>query len=432
MRLVGKSVVIYGSGVSGRAAYELVRDKGAKAIIYDDNPSTLRATSSPHVFDDADVIVLSPGVNVYKDFLLDAKLANKLVIGELELASRVCDGTQIAITGTNGKTTTTMLVNHILLRAGFHSHAVGNIGMPFCGIADRLDESEIAVIEASSFQLESMIDFSPDVAVLLNITPDHISRHKTFDRYIKAKSNVFLHQTAVDVIIYNDDDENIKDLVPLMCAKKMPFSMTHPTNGAYVSSNFVCFKGKPIISLDDIDFSGKELENVLAAVSVCALQGVSHYCIASAIIDFARPKFRRERVGIIDGISIYDDSKSTNISSCLAGISAVGDTMLILGWQVGSEDFSSLFSILPSNVKGIYASGENATLIAHVAREYGHSVRVCEDIKSALFASYKDAKESSVDNILFSPASKSFDKFSSFEERGKHFNSCVTQLRITR
>ncbi len=432
MRLVGKSVVIYGSGVSGRAAYELVRDKGARAIIYDDNPTSIRATNSPHVFDDADVIVLSPGVNVDKDFLLDAKLANKLVIGELELASRVCDGTQIAITGTNGKTTTTMLVNHILTRAGFHSHAVGNIGAPFCGIADRLDESEIAVIEASSFQLESMIDFSPDVAILLNITPDHISRHKTFDRYVKAKSNVFLHQTDVDVIIYNDDDDTIKELVPLMCAKKMPFSMTHPTNGAYISSNFVCFKGKPIISLDDIDFSGKELENVLAAVCVCALQGVSHYCIASAIIDFARPKFRRERVGIIDGVSIYDDSKSTNISSCLAGISAVGNTMLILGGQIGSEDFSTLFCALQSNVKGIYASGENATLIAHTAREYGHCVHVCEDIKSALFASYKDAKECGIDNILFSPASKSFDKFSSFEERGKHFNSCVTQLRITR
>lgn len=432
MRLVGKNVVIYGGGLSGRSAYELVRDKGAKAIIYDDNPLTPRTTNSRLIFDEADIIVLSPGVDCKKEMLLEAKLNNKLVIGELELSSHCCDAKQIAITGTNGKTTTTLLVNHILTRAGFHSHAVGNIGAPFSAIADRLDESEYAVIEASSFQLESAINFSPDVAVLLNITPDHISRHQTIDRYIDAKSNVFLHQAEQDIIIYNDDDPLIAQLVPKMVAKKVPFSINHPTCGAYISSSFVCYKGKPIIALDDIDFCGKELENVLAAVSVCALQGVSNYCIASALVDFSRPKFRRERVGIIDGIAIFDDSKSTNISSCLCAISAVGNTMLILGGQKGSEDFNTLFDALPSNVKGIYASGENSNEIKECAMRYGIDVGVYDDIKDCLVASYNDAKKKGVDNILLSPASKSFDKFNSFEERGKYFNSCVTQLRITK
>lgn len=173
MKLVGRNVVVYGAGASGISAYELLREKGARAIIYDDDPTRERATSSIGVFKDADLIVLSPGVNPDKDFLLDARLENKTVTSELNLASSVCVAEQIAITGTNGKTTTTLLIDHILKRAGIHSHAVGNIGVPFSSIADKLDATETAVIEASSYQLENSAGFSPDIAVLLNIKPDH-------------------------------------------------------------------------------------------------------------------------------------------------------------------------------------------------------------------------------------------------------------------
>ncbi len=433
MRLVGKNAVVYGGGVSGRSAYELLRDKGARAIVYDDDMTKPFTTNSIGVFEDADIIVLSPGVSNDKDFLYDAKLSNKLVIGELELASRLCDATQIAITGTNGKTTTTMLINHILNRAGLRAHAVGNIGAPFSGVADRLDVTEYAVIEASSFQLESVIDFSPDIAVLLNITQDHISRHKTFEKYVRAKANVFMHQSEEDYIVYNDDDDTIKTLIPQMVAKKVAFSTSHPTNGAYVSSGFVCYKGVPILAIEDIDFRGAELENVLASVAVCAIEGVSKYCIATALMDFSKPSFRRERVGIIDGVYIYNDSKSTNVSSCICAINSVGECVLIIGGQDKGEDFEVLFKDLPSNVKHVIATGENAQKIIKSAKDNAYKyIHNANDLKEALFLAYDLAKRGGIDTILFSPASKSFDSFKSFEDRGRFFNRCVTELRISK
>lgn len=433
MKFVGKNVVIYGAGASGRSAYELVREKGAKAIVYDDDGSVRQATNSKGVFADADIIVLSPGVDGEKDFLLDAKLENKLVIGELELASRLCCAEQIAITGTNGKTTTTMLIDSIFKRAGEHSHAVGNVGTPFSSIADKLDASEIAVIEASSFQLESAINFSPDTAVLLNISPDHISRHKTLEKYINAKSKIFLNQGEQDYIVYNEDDEIIRGLTSQMVAQKVPFSLEHPTDGAYISSGFVCFRGKPIVALEDMDFQGKELQNVLAAVSVCMLHGVSAYCTASAITDFAKPKYRRERVDIIDGISIYNDSKATNVSACLCACECAGECALILGGQRGSEDFDVLFSHMPNNVRYAVATGENSADIISSARNNGfENVSECEDLDKAFQTAFDFAKSEGLDSVLFSPSSKSFDKFRNFEERGKAFDVLVKKFKLKR
>lgn len=431
MKFVGKNVVIYGAGISGRAAYELVRDKGAKAIVYDDDPNVLHATNSKGVFDGADIIVLSPGVNGEKDFLLDAKLENKTVIGELELASRICVAEQIAITGTNGKTTTTMLIDYIFKRAGLHSHAVGNIGAPFCAIADKLDATEIAVIEASSFQLENALSFAPDTAVLLNISPDHLSRHGSMERYISAKANVFLHQSEQDYVVYNDDDEIVRQLIPKMIAQKIPFSISHPVDGAYVSSGFICFKGKPVVATEEIDFSAKELENALAAVAVAMIHGVSAYCVASALTDFSKPKYRRERVGEIDGIHIFNDSKSTNVSACLCACQSIGNCVLMMGGQKGREDFEYLFENLPQSVVYICVCGENGDVISEKAFNAGYAnISMYKDIKDALSAALDKAKELGVENVLFSPASKSFDGFRNFEERGRYFNSCVSQIKL--
>lgn len=430
MKFVGKNVVIYGAGISGRAAYELVRDKGAKAIVYDDDPNAVHATNSKGVFDGADMIVLSPGVNGEKDFLLDAKLENKIVIGELELASRVCDAEQIAITGTNGKTTTTMLIDYIFKRAGLHSHAVGNIGSPFCAIADKLDATEIAVIEASSFQLENALSFSPDIAVLLNISPDHLTRHGSMEKYISAKSNLFLHQSQQDYIVYNDDDLIVRGLTSQMTAQKVPFSISHPVDGAYVSSGFVCFRGKPVAATEDMDFAANELENVLAAVAVAMIHGVSVYCIASALTDFAKPEYRRERVAVIDGIQIFNDSKSTNVSACLCACQTLKNCVLILGGQSGSEDFGYLFANLPESVKHICVSGENGGQIFAEAKKNGYKdISVYDSINDALKDALIIAKNVGAENILFSPASKSFDKFRNYEDRGRYFDSCVSVIK---
>lgn len=433
MKFIGKNAVVYGAGVSGLSAYQLLREKGAKAIIYDDNPDADKATDSMSVVNAADIIVLSPGVDGRKDFLLDAKLENKLVIGELELASECCAAEQIAITGTNGKTTTTMLIDWILRRAGKSSYAVGNIGTPFSAIADKLDATEIAVIEASSFQLESSIKFSPDTAVILNIKPDHLERHGSLEKYAAAKANIFLNQGEQDFVVYNADDGIIADFVPKMVARKVPFSTSRPVKGgAYVSSGFICFDGKPILSLEETDMRGAEIENILAAVCVCMTHGVSVYNIAAGIMEFERPKYRRQYLGSINEIKFYNDSKSTNVSACISACKGIeGDCVLILGGAKRNEDFDSLFNSLNDNIKAITVSGENSAEILKSAKNAGfESITEYADIKSALRGAYDTAKENGYINILFSPSSKSYDKFSSYEMRGKHFDACFNALRL--
>ncbi len=433
MELNGKNAVVYGAGASGIAAYELLCAKGAKAIIFDDDPNVGRATNSVGVFSDADIVVLSPGVSAGKDFLLDAKLENKIVISELELASRFCMAEQIAVTGTNGKTTTTMLIDAIFRRAGMPSYAVGNIGTPFSSIADRLDATDIAVIEASSFQLESSLEFSPDTAVLLNITPDHLDRHGSMQKYIAAKSNIFRAQGEQDVVIYNDDDDAIRGLLPDMVAKKVPFSISHPVKGgAYISSDFVCFDARPIACVEDMDLRGRELENVLAATAVAMEHGITPYTIAAALGEFSRPAFRRQLLGSKDGIKVFNDSKATNVFSTLAACESMdGPSVLIVGGAKRAENFSELFSGLPAKIKAIVVCGENGEDILRAARLAGYeNISSCENLERALDRALHEARTNGLKNILFSPASKSFDAFDNYEERGKFFSAVAKEMGV--
>lgn len=434
MRLIGKNVVIYGAGASGISAYGLARDKGAKAIVYDDDENAKGATHSKSVFDGADLVVLSPGVDGAKDFLLDARLENVQVISELALASAYCDAEQIAVTGTNGKTTTTLLINAVLTRAGLHAHALGNVGTPFSSIADKLDATEIAVIEASSFQLENSAGFSPDIAVVLNVEPDHLSRHKTMLNYQNAKANIFRYQSESDKLVYNADDERVCEMVQEAISEKIPFSTKKVVpNGAYISSGFACYKGQPIVALEDVDFAGDELQNVLATVAVCMEKGISAFCTASAITDFAKPKYRRTLSAIVNGVKIYNDSKATNVSACTSALGCVGECALILGGQLGSEDFDPFFENLPRSVKYIATVGENADEILHSARKVGYkNIDRYGDLQSALDGAYDEAVKRGADTVLFSPASKSFDEYESYAERGKKFDECVVKLRLSK
>ncbi len=429
MNLQGKNVVIYGGGISGISAYDLVKEKGGRPMIYDDNcvPHT---TSSTGVFSRADIIVLSPGVVSGNPHILDARLEGKTVIGEVELASSFCIAEQIAVTGTNGKTTTVMLIDHILKNGHISSHAVGNIGVAFSSICDRLDALDVAVIEVSSFQLESAYSFSPDYAVILNISPDHLERHETFDRYVSAKSNVFLHQCECDVVVYNDDDEVVKSLVPYMRGKRLPFSATHPVDGAYISSGFVCYKGMPVIELADLDFTGFEIENVLAAVAVTMHKGVSRYTVSSALCSFKRPPYRRAKVTTVKGIDIYNDSKATNVASTVSAVNGmVGETVLLIGGAKRKENFDDLFSSLPQNIVEVVACGENESDIVLSASRHNLHIHEVDDFENAIKFSIELAEKINAKNLLFSPASKSFDKFKNYEERGKFFDKVVKSLK---
>lgn len=426
MNLIGKNVVIYGAGISGLAAYALVRERGGRPIIYDDNPEAGHSTSSEKVFENADVIVVSPGVKSGNPFLLDARLEGKTVIGELELAASFCLAEQIAVTGTNGKTTTTLLIDHILKTAHLSSRAVGNIGAPFSAIADKLDAMETVVIEASSFQLESAQDFKPDIAVLLNITPDHLDRHGNMQRYAAAKSNIFLHQSECDTVVYNLDDENITALVPFMRARKVPFSLSKPCEGAYISSGFICFDGQPVIELEDVDMRGRELENALAAVSVGVIKGISVYTIATALSSFSRPDFRRKLSAEINGIKVFNDSKATNVFSAISAAESMdGATVMILGGAKMAENFEEFFSLVPRGVVAAVATGDNAELIASCAEKAGFNLEVAADLDGALDTALNIAESDGAENVLFSPASKSYDRYKSYAERGKAFDLAV-------
>lgn len=431
MNLQGKTVVVYGAGVSGLSAAQLVREYGGRAIIYDDNPKKSHSTSCTSVFNDCDVIVVSPGVSSANPIILDAKLEGKPVISELELASAYCRAEQIAVTGTNGKTTTTLLIDHILKCAGIPSHAVGNIGAAFSSVADKLDAVEVAVIEASSFQLESSLTFAPDIAVMLNITPDHLDRHGNLQRYIGAKANVFLRQSEGDTAIYNADDPQIATLLPIIRANRVPFSVSQPVDGAYISSGFVCFRGAPVIETAELDFAGRELEDVLAAVTVAFVKGVSAYTVASALTSFRRPDFRRKPCGSVSGVEVFNDSKATNVYSTVSATESMeGDTVLILGGADRGEDFGELFRMLPKTVKGIVVTGENADKVLDSARLSGF----CPARRSAGLA---DACADALDmahalgcrNVLFSPSSKSYDNYSSYTERGREFDAAVARLK---
>lgn len=433
MNLLGKNIVIYGAGKSGLAAYELAREKGANAVIFDDDPAAGKATASIGAFKNADIIVLSPGVGGDKDFIFDARLEGKTVISELELASDICLAEQIMVTGTNGKTTTTMLIDAIFKKAGKRCVAAGNIGTPFSAVADRLDATDIAIVEASSFQLESSLKISPDCAVLLNIAPDHLERHGSMQKYVDAKANIFLRQAEQDIVVYNDDDDIIRALTPKMAAKKVPFSLTHPVkDGAFISSDFVCFGSRPIVHIDDIDMRGKELENVLAATAVAMSYGISPFVISSAASEFSRPAFRRQFVGKKDGICVYNDSKATNVASCIAACeSLTGGVALILGGAKREEDFDLLFSKLPSGVKAISAMGENADDIMRAAKRANfQNIAKFSDASLALSDALARARALSLENVLFSPASKSFDMFDNYEERGRYFDGVCRALGI--
>lgn len=427
MNLSGKNVVVYGAGISGLSACDLIREKGGRAILYDDNPCAPHATSVVGVFETADVIVLSPGVQANR-IIYDARLSGKIVIGELELASSLCVAEQIAVTGTNGKTTTTMLVDHILKSAHISSRAVGNIGIPFSAVADKLDSMETVVIEASSFQLESVTTFSPDIAVLLNIEPDHLQRHGTMQNYIRAKANIFSKQAECDYIVYNADDENIKSLVPDMVANKVPFSIRQPVKGgAYISSGFICFDGKPIMEVEDTCFKGRELENVLSAVAVGMIKGISPYTIAAAVCTFEKPKYRRNEK-IYGDILVINDSKATNISSTASALESLdGDAVLIVGGQEQDENFDLLVSHISGKVKKIVAIGENGRRFFEIASKKGLDVSLAADVEKGVETAVDFAKNSTAKTILFSPASKSFDSFSSYEERGKYFDKIVKE-----
>lgn len=430
MILKDKKVLVYGLGKSGLSSLKLLKNKGAVCLVFDDDESKKKDLLDGVTWEAdlkcADIIVLSPSIHADRADLMELRLSGKQIISEIELGYNFCDAEIIAVTGTNGKTTTTMLIDEILRTAFFYSIAAGNIGLPFCDVCESLNIYETVVLEVSSYQLESINKFSPDVAVLLNITPDHIERHKTFDEYARIKSRIFENQAACDIAVVNEDDENIVKMKPSIKAKIVPFSLKKKVDGAYLENGYVKYKETPVLCYEELNFKSKELENVLAAVCVAMEKNIHPFVISCALKRFKKPEHRLQTVRKTTNKTYINDSKSTNIDAALCACLTMSEpTLLILGGQDKGEDFRFLFENMPKTITKIFITGENAKNIEHAGKLIGYkNITIFETLSECV----KQADKEEEKIVLFSPASKSFDRYRNFEDRGERFCEIVGAL----
>jgi UDP-N-acetylmuramoylalanine--D-glutamate ligase len=378
-----------------------------------------------------DLIVPSPGVPADDPLLLAARAKGITVWSEIELAYRFLEGRLIGITGSNGKTTTTTLIHHILKAASFETLLAGNVGTPLISVIGETTAKTVAVVELSSFQLELIERFRPDIGVLLNLTPDHLDRHKTLDAYVAAKARMFENQTELDAAVLNADDP----LTGRFATKKPQvfwFSRKQRVSeGACLQDDeiFVAHKGKQefVMKREDIPLVGAHnLENVLAAVMAARLAGVDASTIAATVKNFAGVEHRLEFVAEVRGVRYYNDSKATNVDSTLKALDAFpGRVLIILGGKDKGSDYTVLQQALRE--KAIVA-----LLIGAAAEKIESQIRGSVPLKRAetLMRAVEIASEVARpgDVVLLAPACASFDQFENYEQRGRVFKDLVRGL----
>jgi UDP-N-acetylmuramoylalanine--D-glutamate ligase len=381
-----------------------------------------------------DLIVVSPGVPVDAPQLAQARHLGEPVIGEIELAAQFLAGQIVAITGANGKTTTTSLAGEIIAAGNFPTLVGGNIGTPAISFVDEAGAETWTVLEVSSFQLETIVEFHPRIAVILNITPDHLDRHKTFDNYVNAKARVCENQTADDFTILNADDATTAGLSRRTRGRLFWFSRTKEVEkGAFVSGRQIYFRDgsreRKIMAVDEVPLKGMHnLENALAAVSIGILVGCEAEQIREAVRNFKAVEHRLEFVAKVAGVDYYNDSKATNVDATIKALESFpANIHLILGGKDKGSDYTVLSELLRGRVKRVYTIGAAAAKIeAQIegAAEIDHA----ETLESAV----RRASEAAVagDVILLAPACASFDQFQSYEHRGRVFKEVVHSLAM--
>jgi UDP-N-acetylmuramoylalanine--D-glutamate ligase len=451
MELKGKKVLVVGLGKSGLAAALFLRRRGAHVTVSDVRSAEALAKDIPALLDEGimvetgghglltfrrqDLIVVSPGVPLNTPELAQVKSFGLPVIGELELAARFLKGQVLAITGSNGKTTTTALVGEILEKAGLPTLVGGNIGVPVVALIDQSTDETWSVLEVSSFQLESTERFHPKIAVILNITPDHLDRHGSFENYALAKERIFAAQHEGDAVVLNADNARAAQSAARSVAKVYFFSMEHSVlQGAWVEEGFVVYrhgKDEPIekiMPLSGITLKGTHnVENVLAAVCAARLAGATAEQIRSTVAAFQAVEHRLEYVATINGVEFYNDSKATNVDATLKAVSSFSAGIhLILGGKDKNSDYSQLAQLLRARVRAVYTIGSAAAKIESQLRGVV-SILSCETLDNAVSAAGSAARPGEV--VLLAPACSSFDQFESYEQRGKVFKELVNERR---
>ena len=383
-------------------------------------------------FGGQDLIVVSPGVPYDAPQLVQARLQGEPVIGEIELAAENLVGSIIAITGSNGKTTTTTLVGEILAAAGVKTLVGGNIGTPAISLVERATPETITVLEVSSFQLETIKTFRPKVAVILNITPDHLDRHRTFDAYVNAKARIFENQQGSDFAVLNEDDETCLKLADVVKAPLFWFSRKKEVGqGAFVSEGRILFRDAhgeaEIMLVSEIPLKGAHnVDNVLAAVCTAALMGCRPDQIRKAVANFKAVEHRIEYVATINGVEYFNDSKATNVDATIKAVESFPKNIhLILGGKDKGSPYTVLRDLLRERVKRVYTIGAAA---AKIEAEIQGSTEVvhAETLENAIKRAHAVAQPGDV--VLLAPACASFDQFKSYEHRGRLFKEVVKGL----
>ncbi len=448
----GKKILVVGLGKSGMAACRVLSQCGAR--VYAQDAASRRDTGAdklrflqehgitaylgrdPEDIGSFDMVVLSPAVPPNLPFVEQAREAGAEITGELELAYRLCPGRFVAITGTNGKTTTTSLVGEIYKQAGLKHFVVGNIGVAALDKALEADEETTMVTEVSSFQLETIDRFQPEVSAILNITPDHLNRHGTMEGYKAAKARIFENQTEDQYVIMNFDDKESFALAKSAKAIIVPFSRKeHLMFGAFVKNDRLVIRNHEeklidLCGVDELKIPGTHnLENALAAAAICYFAGVAPQAIRAGLIAFPGVAHRIEDCGEIDGVRYFNDSKGTNPDAAIKAVEAMdGPVILIAGGYDKDAVFDQLVASFGGKVRKVILMGATAAKIKLTAERMGYThTIIMKDMEDCV----REAARLAVpgDCVLLSPACASWDMYDNFEQRGDHFKDCVERLR---
>lgn len=452
MDLTGKQVLVAGLGKSGIAAGALLKKLGCSVFLFDENKKfdTAAWKKTYPVFSDCplwvgelpdeavdkmELAVVSPGIPL--DSLAMQKIYNAgiPIWGESELAYRLAKGRVAAITGTNGKTTTTTLVGEILKKCYPEVFVVGNIGIPYTSIVEKTTEQTIAVAEISSFQLETMETFHPSVSAILNITPDHLDRHHTMEAYIRAKESITKCQTMDDVCILNYEDEILRSFAETLKTKVLFFSSKRSlAEGIYLKNDaiWIAQKEKELEKLIDIDklklLGTHNYENVMAASGAALCMGAPADVIQSVLKEFRSVKHRIELVRELHGVMYYNDSKATNPDAAIRGIRAMNRKTVLIGGGYDKElEFDEWIDSFEGKVKYLLLIGQTKEKIAECAQKHGFgNIVCCDTLKEAVDNCYRLAETGEA--VLLSPACASWGDFKDYTQRGDLFRQYVMEL----
>lgn len=440
-----KKVLVLGLARSGESAARLLDKLGAIVTVndgkpFEENPTAqslledgIRVICGSHPLElldeDFALLVKNPGIRYDNPMVEKAQQKGMPVWTEVELAYLISDAPIIGITGSNGKTTTTTMIADVLNAGGKSAKLCGNIGYPASSVAQEASSTDLLVMELSSFQLMGIKDFRPHIAVLTNLMPTHIDYHGTVEDYIEAKWNIQKQMTAEDFVVLNVNQEEAKELASRTQATVVPFSTREKVDGAYLDGETLYFKDQAVMQVSEIGVPGSHnVENALATIATAKLSGVANEVIKGALSSFGGVKHRLQFVGQINGISFYNDSKSTNILATQKALSGFDNSKVVL--IAGGLDRGNEFDDLVADLQGLKKMvllGQSAERLKRAAHQAGVAFVDASDIVDATHKAYELAEAGDV--VLLSPANASWDMYANFEVRGDLFLKTFEQIK---